>query len=666
MTDSTQNSNSAPVKKAKKKKGPLRTEALVPFLIVTGILVVYFKLFFDLHLKKAIEWAGYQVVGAEVDIADLTTSFINGTFRAQGIEITDSAKPTHNLVVIGDVRFGVLWDGLLRAKVVVEEMAVEQIEIGKQRKSPGKVKPLDPAKTNDGESAVDKLKDQALDKTQEKYNNNVLGDIAAMLSGTSGEDQLKNIEGSLPSKKKLAELETVYKEKQKAWDQKIKALPQGKEIQSLGDRLSKVKTKDFKTPQELQNSIKEIESIFKEADEKYKLVSTTAKELDQDVKTVDQDIKELDAMVKKDIKDLEARFRLPKLDANSISKALFQQYMGPYLAKFNHYRDVAEQYVPPNVMKKKNGEVDEQIQPRPRAQGVSYEFGKPNAYPLVWIKKVSISSEAGASANAGDIAGLITDITTNQLLTRKPTVAKIDGNFPAQQVMGVSSLISLDNRKEKSLIDYNFKVGSYPMEGKQLISSSDVNIAFNKASGGFALTGVLEGLRDFKFNLDNAFKNIDYSIEAKNKTVDEVVKAIFAGIPVVTIDARGSGTLPNNLSFGVNSNLGPEIVKGFQAQLQKKIDEAKAKIQAYVNEQVGKEKARIEGEIAKVKGQVEGEVKKVQAQLDGEKAKANAKIDEAKKQASNDAKKKAEDQIKKALGKDGDKKLEDLKKKFKL
>ena len=195
-------------KKEKKPKGPIRWEALIPFSIVSIAVFAYFHFFFDLNLRQGFQWAGYHIVGAEVDIADVDTSFFKGTFAMKKVEVTNPDKPSHNLIEIGDIRFGLLWDGLLRAKVVIEEMAVEKIEIGTSRKFPGKVKPPEPPPTKKEvpsalEKEATKLKEQALEKTKKAYSQNVLGDIAAMLSGTSSQDQLGKIEDSLPSKAKL-------------------------------------------------------------------------------------------------------------------------------------------------------------------------------------------------------------------------------------------------------------------------------------------------------------------------------------------------------------------------------------------------------------------------------------------------------------------------------
>lgn len=657
MTNSTDN-NQSPKPKLAKRKGPIRWEAILPFTIVVVLFWAYFHFFFDLHLRKALEFGGYHIVGAQVDIRSLETSFWNGTLRIQGVELTDSEKPTHNMIEIGDIRFGVLWDGLLRAKIVINEMATENIQIGTVRKYPGKVKPIekeDPNKPGFLETEGEKLKNKALDQTQEKYGNNVLGDLAAVLSGTSGNDQLGKIEGSLASKAKMQELDKAYKEKAKAWEERFKTLPQGKDIQELQDKLNRIKTKDFKSPQELSDSVNQFNEVIKEADAKYKAVQSAGNDLNSDYKNLDQGLKDLDVMVRKDIQDLETRFKIPKLDAKSISQSLFRPYIQPYLNKFYKYKAMVDKYMPPNLKKKDKDEPETEIQPRPRAKGVSYEFGRQNSYPLFWIKKISVSSQAGASPQAGNVQGLITDVTSNQVLTGKPTVAKLNGGFPADQIKDFKLMMSLDNTKVLSEILFEFGVGSYPVQGRPVVESPDVKLAFANADATLTAKGSLVGLREIKLALSNTLNQTKFNVQAQNPTVAEILQAIFDGIPKVTLNADLSGRLPD-FALDINSNVGPEISKGFEKQVQKKIEEARAKIQAYVNEQVGKEKAKLEAEVAKFKSQLEGEIKKAQAQLDAQKAQAQAKIDASKKQA--------EDQAKQAVQKEGQKAVDELKKKF--
>lgn len=647
-------------KTAKQKvKGPIRWEAIIPFSIICLVIALYFHFFFDGHLRRALEWAGYNAVGAEVNIANLETSFFNASLRIQGIELTDAERPTHNSLKIGDIRFSMLWDALLRAKVVVNEAAVEQIEFAVKRKKPGKVKPPEPPsnKPSLAEQEVQKLKEQALKEAQGQAGDNVLGDVIAMLGGTDSNVQLQKLQESLPSKALLEKFEVDLKTKQQNWDQRLKSLPQGKDIQALSDRLNKIKYKDFKTPQELQTSLQELDKVFKDSDAMYKQVQSTGDDLSKDLKALETQYKEIEKQVKADIKTLEQHFHIPQLDAKALTLAIFNRYLAPYKAKFFRYKELADKYVPPNLMKKDKKTEDIVIQPHPRVEGISYEFGRLNSYPLFWIKRTAVSSQAGLSPEAGNIKGEILNITSNQRLIGKPTVATLSGDFPSNEIFGFLVRLSLDNTKEESLIDYKLKVDSYAISGKDLVQSPDVKIAFNKAIGSMGLEGKLTGLKNIVLAMNNKFSKIDYAVSSTNDIADQILKAVFAGIPVVTLSVEGQGAFPD-VPLSINSNLGPELQRGFEKQIQAKIDEARKKIQAMIDQEIGKQKAQIEAQLNQLKGHLDNEVKKAQAQLEDQKKQVETKADQAKKDAESQGKKKLEEEGKKAL--------DELKKKFGL
>ncbi len=632
--------------KIKKAKGPIRWEAILPFSLIVLLIALYFHFFFDLHLRKALEWGGYQAVGAEVNIGSLETSFLKASLRIQKIEITDAERPTHNSAQIGDVRFSMLWDALLRAKVVVNEAVVEQIEFGTQRKRPGKVKPIAPEK--EGEGIGDKVKGAVLSKAEKEFGSNVLGDAIALLGGTDANEQLKKLEQSLPSKEMLTNFENDLKTKQKEWDARIKSLPQEKDIRALDERIKKVKVKDFKTPQEVQASLQEFDSIYKDADAKYKQIQSVSDDINPELKGLESNYRNIEKQIQTDIKSLEQHFRIPELDPKALTQSVFRDYLAPYEAKFFRYKAMVDKYIPPKFKKKGEKEEEVPIQPHPREDGISYEFAKANSYPLFWIKKTGISSQAGLAPDAGNIKGEITDITSHQTLVGKPTVATIAGDFPSKEIAGLFMKLSLDNRKELSEVLYNLKVASYPIVGRELISSPDVKISFAKASGTMGIEGKLLGLKNVVIAMDNSFNKIDYLISAKNEVADQILKSVFAGIPSVTLTVKGQGDLPA-VPLAINSNLGPELAKGFQKQLQAKVNEARQKIEAYVNEQVGQQKAQIEKQLNQLRTQFDQEVKKAQAQLDAEKKKIESRTDQAKKDLENQGKKKLEQEGKKAV-----------------
>ena len=360
--------NQTPAKKVK-VKGPIRWEAIIPVAIICLVIGLYFHFFFDTHLRKAIEWGGYKAIGAEVNIGNLETSFLKASLNIQDIELTDAEKPTHDSLKIGDIRFSMLWDALLRAKVVINEAAVEQIEFGVLRKRPGKVAPPEPPSNEPGfaEKQAAKLKEDALKQAQSQFGDNVLGDVIAMLGGTDSAAQLDKLKESLPSKAMLEKFEADIKAKQTKWDATLKTLPQGKDIQGLGDRLNKIKYKDFKNVQELQASLQELDKVVKDADGKYKQIQAVSTDLQADLKALETQYKEIEAQIKVDIKSLESHFRIPKLDAKAMTMAVFQRYLAPYTAKFNRYKAMADKYLPPNLLKKGQPDPNDiPVQPHPR------------------------------------------------------------------------------------------------------------------------------------------------------------------------------------------------------------------------------------------------------------------------------------------------------------
>lgn len=655
MTQS-QNTDQKTTKKIKSKSF-LRWEAIIPFVVISTLIGIYFTLFFDTHLKKAIEWAGYKAVGAEVNVGSLKTSFTNAHIEIKKIEVTNSENPSHNVIEIGSIRFGMLWDALLRVKFVINEAAIEQIAFNTQRARIGKVAPPPPPPGPNDKDKLEEYKAQFLTAAEDYVGDNVLGDAIALLAGNDINAQLEELKNKLPSKALIENFEKDLKTKEAAWDQKIKELPQQKDLDALNVRLKAVKTDRFNSPLEVAQSLSELDKVLKDGDAMYKKVETTANDLKTDLKGVEGQFKTIEGQIKTDIKTLETHFKIPKLDPKSITMSIFNKYLQPYKAKFYKYKQMAEKYIPPNLMKKKNGEVTEEpaIQPHPREKGISYEFAKTNSYPLFWVKRAGISSQAGLTPNAGNIAGEILNITSHQKLVGKPTVATLKGDFPSNQIYGLLMKLSLDNTKSESLINYSINIGKYPLAKTALLASPDVQIGFNSAEGNLGLSGYLKGFKEYSIELKNNFTNISYEIGAKNKVADEILKNVFNGIPTVTLNAESSATLPK-FPLSMNSNLGPELQKGFEKEIKAKIEETKKKIEAAVNEEIGKQKARLELEVNKVRGQIDREIAKSKEKVEAERNKINQQIEKVKKES--------EDKAKKEIKEKGKKAVDDLKKKF--
>lgn len=624
----------------KKSKGPIRFEAIVPFGIVVALVIIYFKLFFDIHLRKGIEIGGYYANGAEVNVADVTTSFWKMSFELTGLQVTDPKNPIKNRVEIERIHARLLWDALLRFKFVIEDSGITGIQTWSTRKSPGRVKPIEPDKKSMAETA----KGRGLEAAKEQFKGTALGDMANVAGGADVGGTLSGLEGQLKSKAYIEQLFNELKAKEKEWKAKVDALPQGPEIENLKARIKNIKinTSNFA---ELQKSLKEVDALAKEAGAKIGNTNNILNDLKGDLDKYSKAMQQVDELIKQDQAMLRSKLNVPSLDAKDLAKHLFGPQFVSKLVEVEKYMRLARKYAPPKkTPEQRQAEMAEQLRPPPRGQGTDYQFGRPRSYPKFWLKRASISSKAGQGLN-GNMDGYIADVTTDPPVVGRPMILEVKGDFPEQQIIGVQLKAVVDHVTHIPKETVYMTVGGYPVEGQMLSNSEDVKLGFKKGSAGSRLTIQLVE-ENVDIALNNSLTKIDYIASAKNEYVDSLLKGAMADIPQVTLDATASGTWAD-LRMDIRSNLGAELSRAFQKQIQAKVDEAKKKIDDYMEKEVGPKKRELTQKIDEFKSKYLGQAEKKKEEVTQVQKQAENKA----KDTQNSGKKGAEDKAKKELEK---------------
>jgi len=670
MTDTNQpqndSKNDANKEKVYKEGGLIRWSAVIPFVIIMALGAAYFKLFFDSHMKAGLEWAGYKALGSEVNITDFETSFIKGNVAITGLQITSAEQPDFNSIELGSIRFDVNWDALLRLKFVVEEMAVENVQFMSKRKYRGKVAPPPPP-SEDKPGLASQVKDKAIGKIDEKGKGNLLGDLSAFLQTGDYKAQLADIESTLLSKKMANDLKAKWATKQTDWDAKLKALPKESDFKAYKTKFDSIKVKDFKTPQELDASVKQFNALKSEVDASLKLVNDTKNEFNTDLANIKKDYQALDDQIKADVASIKDRLKIPKIDSKQIAKSIFMDYLNPYLRKLDKVNELAEKYLPPKYSKmvsekldsksilaggKKKAPVekaeDDTIQPHPRADGVTYEFPVTNGYPLFWIQNVKVSSKSNAQADFGDISGVIQNIVSNQRQIGKQTEMHIAGDFKSKNIHGLKVDAYLNNLKEEPAAGMDFAVASYPLQAIELMKNNDGQIAMKDSSINIAAHAATVGFKTYNIGLTNVFNNVQFDLAAKEKVVEEILKNAFTQLTTFDLKADVKGEL-SNLDIDVSSSLGDKLQDALSASIKQKVDELNKEIKLKIDNEIGKVKGEIEKQISTLTKGYVGNANDTQAKLDAQKNIADEKIAQAKKDLENKAKSQVQDQGKKAL-----------------
>lgn len=590
-----------------KKQGAIRFEVVIPMAIVVGLVVLYFSLFFDSHLRRGLEYAATQGNGAEVDIGRVKTSVFDASVLIADVQMTDPEQPQQNRLQIGEMRFRMLWDALLRGKIMIDEAVIEDVQIATARQRAGYVLPPEPEQTDDGPSATDKM----LAQMKQEFSGNVVGDLAAIAAGANPSDQLKVAGEELKSSAYLDGLKKSQDEAEQQWRARIDALPKGDDFKALRTRLAKVQLKDFKDVMQVQASVKELQSIRDEFDAMSKPVGEAGSKLTGDMGALRTSFADLEKVTREDVRGLQSRMHLPSLDTVTLSRALFGMDVLGKLQQARGYMNQAREYIPAKGAPK--------AKPKKIHKGHDYAFGRPKAYPAFWLRRAAITSTLPGGKG---LSGEILDVATDQALVGRPLVATLKGDFPQQGVTGVKAELVIDHRSAEPLERVNLQVGSYAVAGRSLVNSESVTLAFAKAQ---AATGFIAELRgdQVDMRLSNRFGAAGFEITAKSAVVREMMAASVAGLNAVTMDARVSGTW-SDLDLSLSTNLADALAKGMGRYLQAKMDETRKRIENMVNEKIGVQKQRLlarQGELESryqsVLAERKAQVDKMRAELDG-------------------------------------------------
>ncbi len=662
--------------KFKKKKGIIRWNALIPLFVFIVLIGVYFKLFFDNHLKSLIEWGGFKALGTELNISSIKTSFRKGSVEINKLELTNREKPELNSIELSQIVFDVNTDAILRLKYVIDKMAVDGIQFLSKRSYPGKVAPPPPPSNEPG--FADQLKSSALNKLEKDNKSNLLSDIAGFLKNGDLNAQLKNLESQIASKKMAEELNKKWEQKRVEWDATIKTLPNQKDLDQYKVRFNGIKYKDFKNIEEVNSSVNEFISLKKDVDTKIQVVNDTKNKLTTDVASIQADYKTLEQQIKADIDFIKTKFKIPKIDAAQFAKSLFMGYLIPYAEKLDRYKLLIEKYLPPkyskmitgkieNVQAKLTGkkiaeteaEIDDSIQPQPRAKGIFYEFPILNGYPQFWIKEIGISSQSNKQADYGDFKGQITNVTSNQRQIKKPTELKINGDFKSQNLFGIKAYGLFNNMPVLPIVSFDFDVASYLLKNLELIKTDDVGITIPSSKNSIAIKLKTEGFKTYIVDFKNDFKEAQFITTAKDKIVNEILNGTLASINNFDVQASAKGAL-KDLDINISSSLGQKLETAFSALLKKKLDEVNTLVQQKINEEIEKQKKQLNEQIGKLTNGYLTDFTQAESKFNELKGQAQERIEVAKKDLENKAKAEVENKAKQ----EGQKALDDIKKKL--
>jgi len=117
----------------KNRKGPLSIAPLALVGIVVGCIVVFFVIFANPLLERAMEMGLEAIFEAKSDVDRLRLSLFRFSIDIDGITVANRDRPMTNLFQMGKTRIKLLPQAVLRGKVYIEEVRADTIRFGTAR-----------------------------------------------------------------------------------------------------------------------------------------------------------------------------------------------------------------------------------------------------------------------------------------------------------------------------------------------------------------------------------------------------------------------------------------------------------------------------------------------------------------------------------------------------
>lgn len=650
--------------KKKKKSFPIRLEVVVPLVAMIAGIWFYFATMFDGHMRWALQKGLTYVNGAEVNIADFHTKFSDAKLSIRGIQMTDNEQPQNNWLQIGEIRYALEWNGLLRAKFVVNDASIVGIGTNVARKKPGKVIPKEPEPVGEKDNAI-------LTAAEDYFKSTAAGtffeDLANIKSGADVKKKLDELKSQLASEKKIQEIQAMYTGYQEGWEKTQAQLKNDPEFKNIENDINALRTKQIKTPQEVAATVKEVESLKKRIEKKIAEIQAIGKEAQTQVQTLDAGVKSIPGLVNEDIKTLQGQLQLPDIKVEDLSGVIFGKDIMNYVHKGLFYYQKGKGLYATVKAKTPKKEEKEEIPVHERRKGKNYQFPILNrTYPIFYVKHSELSVLQDGQAQKEALHGTLTNLSSSPDLVAEPTTLKFSGDVTDKGITGITGEAIFDHRREDFKESFQLTIAHIPVAEHILSQSKEAKIWLQKAAMSMNTKAHITAEDLGIENIIN-LKDTSFGTEAQGKDLQRILEGVMNGVTGTQLKMSLGGPW-KGLKMDVSSDLGKTLQKALRAQFDQEVARLRKEVESYVETRINAEKEKLTAEVAKAQGQLTEFQKKYEDQLKGYEAEANKRIEDAQNQLkgrADEEKKKAEAKVEEEKQKAKKKAEDELKKKMK-
>ncbi len=619
----------------------MRKKGIIILLVIIALFAVIAFFARDRYFERALESAGQAIAGAKVEIDDFRFSLFKMECSWNQLQVVDKNNPWYNILETGRASFDIEVRPLFWKRVIIREMALENVRSNTKRTTDGSI-PKKPEKKDKKTGAVVKAKEQLRNELEKmpafdlsglgkKLKIDSLVDVDNLISVQEYKKVNQMADSSFDYWKKQTS-PTDYEARLNKLEQDIKALKidEIKDVASLTAALTKLK--------KIQQEIK---SLREKISDQYADLRTTFDDLEQKLKQAQDSVQQ-------DIDRAKSLAKIKDLDVKDVSMLLFGEPVVSRIEQVFGYVETAREYIP----KAKKMASANKKEKKPRMQGRNVLFPFHYRYPrfLMRTANFSAATAAGDTSRAYFVEGVLKGVTNEPAIYNRPTrfnfdLKKIDGN--AYNMKGSFDHITAQAKDSLWISARNFGLGKVNLKKSRYFPE-----AVTAQKGDISLTGYfIEDAIDMKLKFDAKPVNFIYADAAAGR-IEAVIRDVLKGLKELKLNASVQGE-KSDYQLRMNSNVDRLLANQVKNTIQKNLRDAQMQVENYVREQSNKYRTKAETVIAqnreKLLNQMETLKQRAQEQTDKieqKRKEVEERIEKEKTKVGDEAKKKLKDILK--------------------
>lgn len=529
-----------------------RVQGIAGIAIVILLIGGFVTLFLDGILKNTLENQGGRVLGTQIEIGSLSTSLTQPGISIAALAIANPDNPMENSLEIASIKVALDGARALRKKIVINEMVVEKIELGKKRKTPAKK--IKPARESSGEEEG---------KPEQSENDEVKksSEIFALPSGINlkspkdilKSEKLETMERVDSTKKEIA----VLKEK---WEAKIKTDLSADALDEIKQKVDNLK-KNLKGKSGLSaitgaaSAIQEARGIKKDIESRIRNIRNLQSELKKDTKKVQTLLTDLKNAPKKDFDRLKKKYALDLKGGSNILGSVLGNQIKSKLDKAWYYYEKLSPHLSGFVEKEKEPVYE-------RGKGLFIKFAEKNPYPDFLIKRAKLSLNLFDTL----IAGELKDFSDNQKVYGKPALLSFYSG-KNDKFDQFDLRIKLDRTQDVATDTLDLTIQSLKLAGLQMGNVASIKNGLAQIKSQFQIQNE-QGLKGY-IQVKLSSLNVA-SPQMQGNDIGQAIMEALSSANSISIKVQIEGT-PGNYNINIESNLDKIISKAVRKVIGNKL-----------------------------------------------------------------------------------------------